>query len=174
MVERYEALGVPAGIEDAPSVLDPDHLVSRSMEDEQRPVQVVDLCTEILRTHVLQELTADGEPPSGKLNRRLARALDSGHFGLEACNHVFRIGRCCDRHHRLYVRQVAGGREYRRAAERVTDQKLGRPMMLCEIVGGAAEVLDVGGEVRVGELATRGAEAREVEAQDGNAAQGEF
>ena len=97
-----------------------------------------------------------------------AVALDVGELGVEMVQHVGDVGGAAIVTTAVASHAVGGG-EHRGAAERVADEQGRRREPLAQMVGGAHQVLDVGGERGVGELALRRAEPGEVEAQDGDA-----
>jgi hypothetical protein len=165
---------MPGGVVDAPGVLDPNHLIGWRMENEQGPAQVSDLGCEVLATHVVEELLRDGEPPPSKLDLRLSVPLDRRHICMKARDDVLGVRWRRDGHHRLHGREVAGHGQHSRAPEGMSDQKFGRAMMLGQISGRASEILQVRRESCCSRTPHRGTEPREVEAQHGNAAQGEF
>ena len=84
---------------------------------------------------------------------------------LNRCGDMDGIGRRGDGDDRLGIRNLPGGGEDGRAAEAVADQDRGRFAGFAQMVGGAHQIGDVGGEGRIGKIAFAGAEAGEVEPQ---------
>ena len=68
------------------------------------------------------------------------------------------IGGCGDGDNGLGLRNPPGRREYRGAAEAVPDQDRRRFPGLAQMIGGAHQIGDVGGEGRIGEIALAGTE----------------
>lgn len=83
------------------------------------------------------------------------------------------IGRRRDGRDRPGFGDLPGGREDRGAAEAVADQDRWRLADAAQMIGGAHEIGDVGGEGRIGKIAFAGAEPGEVEAEHGDAPCGE-
>ena len=92
---------------------------------------------------------------------------------LEQMGDMGGIGGRRDGHDRFGLRNLPGGGKDRGAAEAVADQDRGRPAGFTQMIGGADEIGDVGGEGRIGEIALAGAEAGEVEPQHRDALGGE-
>jgi hypothetical protein len=80
----------------------------------------------------------------------------------EAC----RISRGADGHDRLGCRDVARGREDRRAAQAVADKQAGRAAVRIHVPRRGEKILDIGREAAGGELAFALAEPGEVKAKD--------
>ena len=99
-----------------------------------------------------------GRPASETL--RLALRADVLDMILEQAGDVRGVGRCRDGDHRFGFRDLSGGGEDRSAPEAVADQDRGRLPRRAQMIGGADEIGDVGGEGRVGEIACRSNQAR--------------
>ena len=88
---------------------------------------------------------------------------------LEQPDDVARIVRRGDGDHGARLGDAMRGREHGAAAEAVADQDRRRAVHLAQMIGGGDQVVDVRGEMRVGEFAFAAAEAGEIEAQHGDA-----
>src|SRR5262245_17498383 len=71
--KRHEAFRMPGRLEDTAGILDPDPIIGRRVEDQQRLAQMRDLLPQILLGNIIQEGAADTKPPS--LERDLDLAL---------------------------------------------------------------------------------------------------
>ena len=78
------------------------------------------------------------------------------------------VGGRADGHNNLGFRNVRGCGEHRGAAKGVADQDSRRGEVVAQKGGGTDQILDVGGEVGVGELTFRRSQPREIETQDAN------
>ncbi len=163
--ERNKTLRVLGGGKNLARILDPDHFVGRGMENQQRLAQRGDTLGEFLPGDIVQEFAADAERPAGECDRNLATRVDLRPLLLEQPDDVGGVAGRCDRHHRPGLRNGRGRCQDRGAAKTVADQDRGRASCRSQGVGGGHEVGDVGGEIRVGELAFAAAKPREVEAQ---------
>jgi len=155
IVERDEALGVPCGKKDARGIVDPDHLVARGMQYKQRPAERADLVVEPPHLGVLDERAPNAERPAGQLDFGLAFGPDPIERTAELPEHVRHIGRRADRHDGLRLGNAFGRRQHGGSAERMADEYDGCLVVAPQVVGGADEILDVGGEVGIGEVALR-------------------
>ena len=102
---------------------------------------------------VVEEFAADAERPPGERHLDLALLADLGDLAPEQAGDMGGVARRGDRHHRARFGNAVRGRQHRRAAEAVADQERGRVPASGAMVGGGDQVGDIGGKVRVGELA---------------------
>jgi hypothetical protein len=107
----------------------------------------------------------DAELAAGELDGRLPGALDLVEIAGEVLHHVRRIARRRDGRHGPDFGDFAGRCQHGGAAEAVADENGRRLVLLTQPVGGAHEILHIGTEIGVGELALARAEPGEVEAQ---------
>ena len=166
--ERNEALGMLRRQEDMTGVLDPDRIVGRRMEDKQRLAQAGDARFKVLVGDVIEEGAADMELPAAERDLDFVLIAARGFPVGEQAGDVSGIGRGIDRHHRARFGDAMGGGEHSGSAEAVADQNRGRGKSLAQVVGGGDQIVDVGGERGVGELALAAAEPGEIETQHGD------
>ena len=171
--ERDKALGMLGGEENAARVVDADRVVGRRMQHQQRLAQVGDARDQLLLGDVVEKLAPDAERPTRQHDLALALRADIRDLLLEQPGHVARIGWRRDGRDGSRLGDARRGGEHRGAAEAVADQQRGRALRAAQMIGGRHEIGDVGGEIRIGELAFARAEAGEVEAQHRDAALGE-
>ena len=169
VVEGDEALGMLGGLEDRAGVLDADDLVARGVEDQQSLAELSQFLGAVLVGDVIEKLLPDAERPSHEQHLRLALGLDLRPLVGEEMGDMGRIGGRADGGDGNRFRHTMGGGQHGRAAEAVADQDLRRHVVIAQEVGGLHQILDIRGEVGVGEIALAGAEAGEIEAQDGDA-----
>jgi hypothetical protein len=169
VIQRDEAFRVFGGREYEACIVDTDGCVARRMEDDERAPEAGDALLHVLCAHVVDEILANPEFPSRQLHARLTVALDLVDVAGKALQHMSRIERRADRCHRLCLGDLAGRGEDCGTAQTVSDEKRRCLMLLAQPVGGLDEVLDIGAEVGVGELAFAGAQPGEIEAQRGDA-----
>ena len=170
VVEGDEALGVLGGGEDGGGVVDADDRVQRGVEDEECAAEIADgVRSSLAGGDVLEKGALDGEGAAAERHLGLALGLDVGERAAEIVGDVGRVGGGADGDDGLGAGDLAGGGEHGGTAQAVADQDAWRQAALLEVGGGARQVLDVGAEVGVGELALAVAEAGEVEAQHGDA-----
>src|SRR5438128_9566265 len=100
------------------------------MHDEQCLAQPSDLRDQVLLRGIDQELPLDPERPSLEKHLGLALRFDLRNALAEEPGDVAGVARRGDRHYSLRLRDVAGGREDRRAAEAMADQYRGRAIPL--------------------------------------------
>ena len=108
---------------------------------------------------VVEKFALDVERPAGERDFDLAVLADVLDAILEQAGDMGGIGGRGDGDDRLGVGNLAGGGEDGRAAETVADQDRRRFPGFAQMVGGAHQIGDVGGEGGVGEFAFAGAEA---------------
>jgi len=173
-VERDEALGVARRDEDRRGVVDAHRGVERRVHDQQRQAQLLDPLGLAVGREVVEELLLDAERPAGQLDLGLARGLDLVARALEQVGDVAGVGRRADGGDGTQLRHSRGRRQHRGAAQAVADQQGRRGEAPAQGIGRGDQVVDVGTEVGVGELAVAVARPGEVEAQDGDVAVGEL
>ena len=152
-VERDEALGVPRDLEDPARVRDGNHRVARAVEDQERSVELGDRRFASRLAQVVEELAPDPKRTACDRHDGLAVAFDRRQVSREQAAHVLRRERRADGRDGLRFRQLSGGGEHGRAAEAVADEQARRPDGLLQVVRGRDEVLDIGREGRVREVA---------------------
>ena len=135
------------------------------MENQQRLAQAGDVLGEVLLRDVVDEFTADAEGAPGERDLDLAPFADRIDVLAEQPGHMAGIGGCCNRRYRACLRYLAGGRQHGGAAETMPDQQRGRPVRRAKVVRGGNEILDVGRERGIGELALAHANPGEIEPQ---------
>ena len=118
----------------------------------------------VVRRDVVKETLGDGEMAPADLDLGRALGRDRRHRGCEQVAHVRRLGRRGDGCDAARLGYALGGGEHRRTAEAVPDQECRRPVVAAQVVGGRDQVVDVGGESSVGEVALATAKPGEVEA----------
>ncbi len=165
-IQRDEALGVLRGGVDTPRVIDVDDFVLRRMKDEKRLGELRDARGETLLGEILEKLPLDRERSTGDRDRRLSGALDRREVALEKRAHVAWVARRADRHDGPCLGDVRSRGEDGGSAQAVTDQEQRGRVLPAQELHRRNEVRDVGGEIRVHELALARAETREIEAQD--------
>jgi len=169
LIERNEGFRVFGGLENAPGVVDADGLVERPVKDQQRLFHGPDLVLEGLAGNVFEELLLDREAASGQGHFRDAVLFDALQIAPEVVLHMVRIGRRPDGADALDTVHGAGRRQHGGATEAVADQDRRRLMVFAKPVCGGDQVVDVGTEVGVGELAVAMAEPREIKPEDADA-----
>ena len=169
-IERDEALRVAGHLEETACVLDADGLVDGRVEDEQRLAEIRHGGLQRRGRQILEELPADPERPAGERDQRLAARGDLLALVREELRHVAWIRRRADRRdgNGPGIAVPPPGPPRRRGCGRRASPA---PRARGEEVRGADQVLDVGGEGRVGEVAVAAAESREVEPQHGHRSQ---
>ncbi len=125
------------------------------MQHEQRPAERADFVLEPLHLGVLDERAADAKWPAAQLDLGLTLGPDPIERTAELPQHVRHIGRRADCHDRLRLGNAFGDSQHGGSAERMADEYDRRLVVAPQIVGGADEILDVGGEVGIGEVALR-------------------
>ena len=171
--KRDEALRMLRCEEDVTRIIDPDSVVGRGMEDQQRLVQLGDERCERLLGDVVEKGAADFELPPRQRDLYLAVHGDVGDLTLEQASNVGGIGRCADGDDGTRLGNAVGGGEHRCAPETVADQNRRRREFLPQVIGGGDQIVDVRRECRIGELTFAGAEPGEIEAQHGDAVKGQ-
>ena len=154
-------------------VVDADQIVGRRMKHQQRLAQRGEAFVELFLGNVIEEFALDGERPPGELHLHLALFLNRINMLLEQAGDMRRIVGRGDGHHRARLGYAMRGRQHRAAAEAVADQDRRRHVHLAQMVGGGDEIVDVGGKMRVGEFTFAGAQAGKIEAQHGDAVDGQ-
>ena len=153
------------GDEDMGGVVDADGVVGRRVHDQQRLVQFGHLRRQVVLGDVVEEFALDVERAAGQRDFDLALLADVLDAILEQMRDMRGIGGRGDGHDRFCLGDLPGGGQNRGAAKAVADQDRRRLAGLPQMIGGANEIGDVGGEGRVGEIAFAGAEPGEVEPQ---------
>ena len=100
--------------------------------------------------------------------------FDHGKLRAEQSGDVGDIGGRAERGDGPDLWEIGGDGDHCGSAEAVADEKLWRGVVLAEPPGGEPEVVEVGGEVGVGEIAFARTEAGEVEPEDADAVPIEF
>ena len=173
IVERDEAFRMAGGGEDARGVLDPDALVARGVQDQERAAELADRGAERGRLDILHELPPDGEGPLAQRHLGLAAARDFVQRSGEVVLHMGRVEGGRDGDDGLGGGELPGGLQDCRAAQRMADQQLGRMARVRKVPGRTDEVLDVRRKRRVGEFPVRMAKTGEVESQHRDAHRGQ-
>ena len=132
---------------------------------KQRLVQVGHVRHQPVLGDVVEEIARDVERPAGQRDLDLAMLADVFDTILEQSRDMGGIGGCGDGDDGLGFRNLPGGSENGGAAEAVADQDRWGLPGLAQMIGGAHEIGDVGGEVGIGEIAFAGAQSCEIEPQ---------
>ena len=111
--------------------------------------------------------------PPRQRDLHLAVHGDVGDLPLEQAGDVGGIGRRTDGDYGSRLGNAVSGGEHRGAAETVPDQNRRRREFLPQVIGGGDQIVDIRRERGIGELAFAGAEPGEIEAQHGDAVQGQ-
>ncbi len=169
-----EALRMPGRREDRRGILHSHDLVGWRLKDQKRLLHSRDPVVQPGAFDILQKLALDLERPPGERHGGLALLADFVQMGLKASRHMRSVRRRADGRDRFRLRYVVRGSQNRRAAKAVPDENINRHQRLTQVGGSGDQILNVGGEVRIREFALAHAEAREIEAQDGEPALSEF
>ncbi len=133
------------------------------MHHEQSGIEAPHAFALRLRGDVVEELAPHAERAAADLHGGLALLFDPFAVLGQQVRDMCRVGRRADRHDGLHFGDLVGCRDHRRAAEAVPDEQSGCGERPAKMIRCPDEVGDVGAERRVGELAVRLAEPREVE-----------
>jgi hypothetical protein len=165
VIERDEALWMLGGVEYTPSVVDIDKLISRSMEDEECPMQHLDSMGEVLSAHVLEKLATNRKWSTSYLDGNLTRALKGrdGVVGKEV-DQLGRVEGRPNRDHGDSFGELRGGSQDGGPSQTVANNDFGGLVVIAQQVGRSQQVIDVGREVGVSEVAVAGPEPGEVKA----------
>jgi hypothetical protein len=172
-VEGDEAFRVPGGGEDGARIIDRNHLVGRRVQNHQGLAHTGDLVEQAVLGDVIEEIAADAELPPTDADSALTAFPDHRDLIGEQVGDMAGVRRGTDGGDRPRLGDTGGRRQYRSSAEAVSDQQRRRLPSGAQVVGGSHQIIDVGGEVGVGEFAFAGAQSGEVEAQNSDAAGGE-
>jgi hypothetical protein len=137
------------------------------MENKQRFMQVGDVRGEVLMCDVIEEGAAYMELPASECYLDFVLLTDRARAIDKQARDVPRIGWCVDRYHCARLGNTVRGGQHGRTAEAVADENRGCGECLAQVVRCGDEILDVGGERGVGELAFAAAEASEIKTQHG-------
>ena len=163
-VQRHERLGIPRGLEDPMRVRDRDDLVVGSVEDQEGLAEPGDRGRQVLVGQVVQEPALDPERAARQHEPGFLGALELGGLFQQGLPEMLGPRRGADRGDGRRLLDQARGHQHGRAAQAVTDQEPGRPVLGAEPVGGRDQVLDVGREVGFRKVPLALPESREVEA----------
>src|SRR5207237_7090551 len=100
VVERDEALGMPSCKKNRGRVVDPDGVVARRMEHDQRAAQRGDRRCQLLRGDVVEKFAANVELASGELHLGFTASIDFGTLAGKEMRNMRRIGRRVERRDR--------------------------------------------------------------------------
>src|SRR6201986_3498246 len=125
----------------------------------------MDLIEQTLFCNVVEELALDGKGPAGQRDLGLALLADAVDMVPKETGDMRGVRRRGDGDDVVCFRDFVGSGEDRSSAEAVADQDCRCFTRLPQMIRGADEIGDIGGERRVGELALAGAEPGEIEAQ---------
>jgi hypothetical protein len=167
-VQRHKAFGMLCRAEYLRGVVDADGLIQRCMKHHQCPLQPGDLPGEINAAHVIEELLADGERPAGKGDFGLSGLLDLIEVGGEILDHVFGVSRGANGCHQARLGHMTGCCEDRGTAKAVPDKQCRCRAGFAQPVSCSHQVLNIGGEIGIGELSFTGPQTGEIETQGGN------
>ena len=171
--ERDEALGMFGRRKQLARVVDPDGGIDRGVEDQQSFAQILDALQQALLGDVVEKLAADPESSSADLDLAMAPLVDEFDPVPEQSDDVARIGRRGERDDGAGLRHHRGGSQYGSAAEAVTDQQGGRTPRCSQTVRRSDEIGDIGGKMRIGEIAFAGPQPGEIESQHSDPARRE-
>ncbi len=143
VVEGDEAFRVLRGAEDLARVLDAHGLVTRPVQNQQRPLQPGNGGVKVDGRDIVQEPAPDGKGPPCQADLGLALLADLVERSAEIVDHVARVGRGADCHHRLDRGHFTCGRQHCGTAQAVPDQKRGCLAGLLQMPCGGDQVLDV-------------------------------
>ena len=164
-VERDEAFGVLGGHEDLGGVLDPDHTVGGRMHHHQRLFHACNGRCQGAGGNIVDEGLPDGEGPPAQFDLCCAIGVDRIKRAGEIVRHMARIVRRAQGHNRFHAGDLGGGLQHRRAAQRMADHQRRGQLALGKVGRRLHQIVDVGTERGVGELAIRMAKPGEIEAQ---------
>ena len=119
--ERDEALGMFRRGENVARIVDADQIVGRRMKDQQRLVQFGDVGREILLRDIVNERFADMERTPGERHLDFALVFDLSNAIRKQTDHMGRIERRRDRHHRPRFGNAMRGGKHGGAAAAVAD-----------------------------------------------------
>lgn len=165
-VERDKALGMTGGFEDAPRMVDLDHLVGGRVQHQERPPESADALALTLPGEIVDQRPANTKRTAGERHVGFLRRGKLGRRGQKRLLEMLGLGRRADRHHRLDLGDPTGHREDGGPAEAVPDQEIGGPPTVPQKVDRGAQVLQIGREVGVGEIALAFPQTGEVKAKD--------
>ena len=170
-VEGDEGLGVPGRLEDLAGLVDADDLVDGGVQDQQRAPEPDDPLPLRLLGQVVGEVLADVERPAADLHLQVP--VVGGHAVAEQVVEVGRAGGGAEHGDRRDRGEALGHGDRGGAAEGVADQQVRAAVVVGEPARRGLQVTEVAGEGGLGEVAPRGAEAREVEAEHRDAVLGQ-
>ena len=138
---------------------DVDGVVTRRVKDQERLTHRRDGAIDVLGVEIVEELLADREAAAAEID--LGRAARLGLLGRrgEQRPQMRGIGRRIDGDDAYRFRHVGGHRQHRRSTETVPDQERRSPVFPTHELGGGPEVVKIGREVGVREVALGTAEA---------------
>jgi hypothetical protein len=139
------------------------------MQYQQGTVQFPDAPGLRLAGQVFDELAPEGEWPPGELHGGLSLRFDQLESVGELPGDVRRLERRAQRRHGNAVGDAMGRREDGRTAQRMADQQRRGAVVGAQPIRGGDQIIHVGTEMRVGEIAAAAAQPREVETQHAEA-----
>ena len=162
-VEGEKAFGVPRRGIDASRVVDTDGVVGGGMGNEERNAQLTGSLFDRVQRQVVEEFAADGEAAASDVDRGAPLLFDHGKLRAEQARDVRDVGRRAERCDGTDLWEIGGDGDHRRPAETVADEQLGSRIVLAKPRRREPEIVEVGREIGVGEVALTRAETGEVE-----------
>jgi len=152
LIERDESFWMFCGLEYLPGIFDPDHLVQRSVKDQQGFSNAGYFACQRLAGDIVEKLLFDGKHPSRQVDFGKSFAFDFVQVGVEVVFHMLGIKRCGDGANCLRLRDTVCRRQHRRPAQTVTNQYRRRLSMRPQPVRRRNQIADIGAEIGIGEF----------------------
>jgi hypothetical protein len=173
-VDRDEGLGVPCRVEDPLSILHTHRLVGRRVQHQERVTQPVNTLRLRLRGDVVEELPTDAEHTAPQIHLGLPAPLDLLPPAAEGVRDMSRVHRGTDRGHRRDLGYPVSGGQHRCAAQGMPDEDRRCREVFAQMVRGTHEIVHIGAERTVGEVAPGLTEAGEIHTEDRDSAFGQL
>ena len=155
------------------SILNPDSGINRRVEHEQRLFHRPNGRVEGGSSNIFEEVPPDRELAPGQRHRRRAVFADCVEIVVEVVQYVFWIMGCANSDNRFCGSDLRGRLQHCCAAKRVADDHVGGHVDAFQMRSRSNQIIDIGGEIRVGKFAPRMAQTGEIEAQRRNPQRGE-
>lgn len=169
-IQRDETLGLACGGEDALRVIDVYDLIRRRVEDDEGTPEIPDRVAHPVFRQVVEQLPADTDASTGKSDKRFLLRREFGSSVKQGTTQEGGLRGRTNRRDHCRFRDQRRHRQDGGPAEAVADQQTWGLVIVTEEVRGRAQVVQVGGEVGISEVALAFTQPREVEPQHGDAA----